>query len=128
MTNILVEISAGELLDKISILELKLRFFTNTSQTENVQQELLILQEAYLLNINPTRELVKNFNLLRDVNHDLWQLENKIRLLIINEDYSKCFIDTTKSIHDKNDMRAKIKKNINGLTNSTIIEEKDYFT
>mgnify|MGYP001174516428 FL=1 len=130
MTNkskkILSEISAGELLDKISILEIKLDKIKDESNQKEITKEYNILQEVKKLNIKTTSEIENLFREIKKVNMDLWLIEDKIRIFEKNKDFGQTFINLARSVYVNNDKRAKIKSRINTLLGSNIKEIKKY--
>jgi len=121
---VLAPISIGELIDKITILELKLEFLTDTNKLENVNTELShlnkILDELTLIDITVERDALKL------VNRRLWHIENYKRECEKNQTFDDEFIETARQVYLKNDLRAEIKRRINIMVGSTIIEEKSY--
>jgi len=121
---ILAPISLGELIDKITILELKLEFLTDVNKLENVKTELThltnTLNELDIPDIVPERETLKL------VNRRLWNIENFKRECEKNQNFGEEFIDAARQVYLKNDLRAEIKRKINTMVGSTIIEEKSY--
>ncbi len=116
-------ISIGELVDKITILEIKKNKLQN-SKLENVLKELSFLRELIKKhNIKITNDL---FSQLKDINLSLWNIEDKIRVKEKNKEFDNTFIELARSVYFKNDKRAEIKKSINQLFNSEISEEKFY--
>ena len=117
-------ISIGELIDKITILELKLEFLTDTNKLENVNTELSylnkILDELTIPDITAERDALKL------VNRRLWHIENFKRDCEKNQTFNEDFIETARQVYLKNDLRAEIKRRINTMVGSTIIEEKSY--
>ena len=126
MNKIIVEVSAGELLDKISILEIKKEKIKNTEKLLFVEEEYNILKEYLNKNINLDTEIKKYFSDLKKTNLKLWKIEDEIRICEKNSDFSKIFIELARSVYFFNDERAKIKLDINKHTGSKIIEVKDY--
>lgn len=124
--SVLVPISLAELLDKISILELKCRKFTDQKKLNNVLAELTALETAMNTNIIFSDSLQVLFDDLRNVNETLWFLEIKIRKQMADGDLNKQFIETAQNIINSNERRAQIKNQINIITNSNIVDEKDY--
>jgi len=123
-----IEVSNGEILDKLSILELKLHFMEDESQKANVQKEYDLLKTVstkILLTNNKTfpEDL---YNELRHINLKLWSIEHKIRSKEFNDEFDKGFIQLARSVYKTNDKRARIKKEINVLTGSMLVEEKHY--
>ena len=124
---ILAEISVGELFDKITILNIKTKKISDNDKLHNIQTELKILEEQSkkidVLDINSLNELVSQ---LQYINEDLWDIENQKRECEAKKDFGEIFIKLSRDVHFKNDIRAKIKKEINLLSNSQIVEEKEY--
>jgi hypothetical protein len=123
-----IEVSNGEILDKLSILELKLHFMEDESQKANVQQEYDLLKTVstkILLTNHKTfpKDLYKD---LSNVNLKLWSIEHKIREKEFNDEFDKDFIKLARSVYTTNDKRARIKKEINVFTGSMLVEEKHY--
>jgi len=123
---ILSEISAGELLDKISILEIKIDKIKNKNSLTEINKEYEILKEVKKLNINFTVELDRLFKEIKDINLNLWNIEDKIRICEKNKDFSETFIELARNVYFNNDKRAKIKSKINELLGSNIKEVKEY--
>ena len=130
MTNkskkILCEISAGELLDKISILEIKLDKIKNKNSQEEISKEYRILKEAQVSNIKTTEKIKQLFREIKEVNLNLWDIENEIRIYEKKKDFSKKFTELSRSVYFNNDKRAKIKSEINEILGSNIKEIKQY--
>ena len=116
-------ISIGELVDKITILEIKKNKLQN-SKLENVLKELSFLRKLMEKNqIEITDDL---FTQLKEINLTLWNIEDQIRIKEKNKEFDNIFIELARSVYFKNDKRAEIKKRINRLSNSEITEEKSY--
>ena len=130
MTNkskkILSEISAGELLDKISILEIKLDKIKNNNDQEEINKEYKLLKEVQDLNIKITEKIKKLFKEIKEVNLILWDIENGIRTCEKNKDFGKKFTELSRAVYLNNDKRAKIKFEINEILGSNIREIKQY--
>ena len=130
MTNkfkkILSEISAGELLDKISILEIKLDKIKNKESREEINKEYKMLKEVKNSKIKMTEKLKILFKEITDVNIILWNIENKLRICEKNKDFGETFIELARSVYIANDKRSRIKLEINKLLGSNIIEIKQY--
>ena len=130
MTNkskkILSEVSAGELFDKISILEIKLDKVKDKSSQEEIAKEYNSLKEAKNLNIKSTEKLEELFKKIKEVNLKLWNIEDKIRICEKNKDFGETFIDLARGVYLNNDKRAKIKSTINERLGSNIKEIKQY--
>ena len=116
-------ISIGELIDKITILEIKKNKLQN-SKLENVLKELSFLRKLMGRHqIEITDDL---FTQLKEINLTLWNIEDQIRIKEKNKEFDNTFIELARSVYFKNDKRAEIKKSINRLSNSEITEEKFY--
>ena len=126
---ITVEISPGELLDKISILEIKIEKIKDNDSIFQIQKEYKILKSSQraLMEITPEKEgIEKLFLNLKSINLILWDIEDKIRVCEKNKDFSKKFIDLARDVYFNNDKRAKIKFEINKILKSNIKEIKSY--
>ena len=123
---ILTEISPGELLDKISILEIKLIKITDKNNLFEINKEYEILKKTQNSTIKLDDEIKDLFNSLKDVNLYLWDVEDKIRICEKNKDFGKEFIELARKVYVNNDKRAKIKSSINKILGSNIKEIKDY--
>jgi len=116
-------ISIGELVDKITILEIK-KIKLQNSKLENVLKELSFLRKLIEKHqIEITDDL---FTQLKEINLTLWNIEDQIRIKEKNKEFDNIFIELARSVYFKNDKRAEIKKRINQLSNSEITEEKSY--
>tara|TARA_B100000745_G_scaffold69996_1_gene41758 strand:+ start:132 stop:533 length:402 start_codon:yes stop_codon:yes gene_type:complete len=120
------EISAGELLDKISILEIKIDKIKDKDNQIEINKEYKILKETKDLNIKTTTKIESLFSELKKINLNLWYIEDKIRICEKNKDFGKNFIDLARNVYLNNDKRAKIKSEINKLLDSNIKEIKQY--
>ena len=126
---ILAPISVGELVDKITILMIKQQRITNLDKLKNINHELAQLME--LLNALPRDDFEKitdMFSELLAVNNELWNLENYKRACEQTQNFDLVFIETARNVYLKNDDRARIKREINLLTGSDIVEVKDHPT
>lgn len=122
-----VEISNGELLDKLSILEIKLLKIEDENKITNVINELTELNPYYIQFIEEYGDVIKDLYLkLSRINHRLWVIEDEIRILERNRSFDKDFIFLARLVYKVNDLRAKTKREINDITNSTLVEEKSY--
>ena len=126
MNKILVEVSVGELLDKISILEIKKERISNQESAKFIEKEYLILKDQLDKNIKYDEKLDKLFNKLKDINIALWEKEDEKRSYEKNSDFGEKFIKVSRDIHFFNDDRSKIKLEINKITGSLIREIKQY--
>ena len=120
------EISAGELLDKISILEIKIDKIKDKNSQEQIRKEYTILKDAKNLNIQSTDKIEKLFKEIKEVNLNLWNIENKIRICEKNKDFGQTFIELARSVYFNNDKRADIIYRINKILGSNIKEIKQY--
>jgi len=123
---ILTEISAGELLDKISILEIKLNNIKDEEKLIEINKEYKSLKETRNSNIEITKDLEGLINQLNETNMKLWKIEDEKRLCEKNKDFGKIFINLARNVYINNDKRAKIKSDINKLLGSNIKEVKSY--
>ena len=120
------EISSGELLDKISILEIKLKKIKDKENLKEINKEYAILKQSQNLNIKLTNELKDLFDELKKVNLNLWDIEDKLRICEKNKDFGEKFIELARGVYINNDSRSKIKSEINKLLGSNIKEIKQY--
>ena len=125
METINVPISPGELLDKITILEIKSEHIKNDTKLANVQTELKLLSDIWD-KTSPNNELDNLKQELRYNNQALWDIEDKIRIKESNKEFDQVFIELARSVYIQNDKRAETKKKINLKLGSVIVEEKSY--
>ena len=123
---ILTEISAGELLDKTSILEIKLNNIKDKEKLVDINKEYKSLEDTRKSNIEMTENLQKLINQLIEINLKLWNIEEEKRICEKNEDFGNNFIKLSRNVYKNNDKRAKIKSDINKLLGSNIKEVKSY--
>ena len=126
MNKILVEVSVGELLDKISILEIKKEKISNKESLEFINREYSVLKEQLNKNVKSDEKLNEFFESLKKINAKLWSFEDEKRLYEKKSDFGDNFIKISRDIHFLNDDRAKIKLEINKYTGSKIREIKEY--
>ena len=126
MNKILVEVSVGELLDKLSILEIKKIRIKDPSKLNFINEEYDILKNQFEKNVKIDDKLNDLFKELKDINNKLWDIENEKRLCEKNSDFGDLFIKTSRDIHFLNDKRGNIKLEINNHTGSKIKEIKEY--
>jgi len=124
---ILVEISVGDLFDKITILNIKLKKITDNEKLINISKELEVLNaESKKVKVLDQKILFDLTSKLQNINEELWDIENLKREFEAKKDFGELFIKLSRDVHFKNDIRAEIKKEINLLSNSNIVEEKEY--
>jgi hypothetical protein len=123
---ILVEIAPGELLDKVTILELKLERLSDPGKAANVriEYEALLPMTQSLLEGRP--DLAELFAALKDVNGEIWDIEDRVRDCERAKDFGETFVEIARSVYKTNDRRAATKRLINEKLNSRIVEEKSY--
>tara|TARA_B100000886_G_scaffold243412_1_gene170960 strand:- start:8 stop:394 length:387 start_codon:yes stop_codon:yes gene_type:complete len=121
-----IQVSAGELLDKITILEIKNERISDPKKLANVRNELASLAAENPFDFNNWTELSVLLEELRIVNRSLWDIEDQIRTCENISDFGDTFVQLARSVYMQNDARADIKKRINILTNSNLTEEKSY--
>ena len=126
MNKILVEVSVGELFDKISILEIKKNKIKDKEKIKFINDEYNLLKEQMSKKVKTDENLDRLFESLKDINSKLWVIEDDKRLCEKNSDFSEKFIKLSRDIHFLNDKRASIKLEINNHTGSKIKEIKEY--
>ena len=126
MNKILVEVSVGELLDKISILEIKQEKIKDAESLKFITDEYNVLKAELDKNIKTDENLKNLFNSLKEINSKLWVIEDDKRMCEKNKDFGEKFIKLSRDVHFLNDNRAKIKLEINNHTGSKIKEIKEY--
>ena len=126
MNKILVEVSVGELIDKLSILEIKKDKIKDSNKLEFINEEYVILKNQFDKSVKIDNKLNNLFKSLKDINNKLWDIENEKRLCEKNSDFGEKFIKTSRDIHFLNDNRGIIKLEINNYTGSKIKEVKEY--
>ena len=124
--SIKIELSIGELLDKISILQIKAERIDDPSKVKNINKELDVLMSLWNDSPYSGTNLSSEINELKNINEALWDIEDKIRDKERNQLFDKDFIELARSVYFTNDKRAEIKRIINGKTGSELIEEKSY--
>jgi hypothetical protein len=120
-----IEVSNGEILDKLSILQIKSTKFNDIYKLSNVENERRSLLPMYDL-ISTTSEIRQKFHDLININSKLWDIEDMIRIKEQRKEFDEEFIELARSVYKTNDIRAEIKRDINLLSNSELIEEKSY--
>ena len=126
MNKIIIEVSIGELLDKISILEIKKEKIKDTEKLKFISSEYSILKKQLDDNIKPDNKLNELFNSLKNINAKLWVIEDDKRQCEKDKNFDEKFIKLSRDVHFLNDDRAKIKSEINNHTGSNIKEIKEY--
>ena len=126
MNKILVEISVGELLDKISILEIKKEKIKDLEKLKFIEDEYKSLKDQLDNNVKSDKKLNELFESLKKINSKLWVIEDKKRMCEKNSDFGELFVKLSRDVHFLNDDRAKIKLEINAQTGSKIKEIKQY--
>ena len=126
MNKIVVEVSVGELLDKISILEIKKEKIKDTEKLKFINNEYDVLKDQFFKNVKSDEKLDSLFKFLKEINNKHWVIEDDKRLCEKNSDFGDEFIKLSRDVHFLNDERAKIKLEINNHTGSKIKEIKEY--
>ena len=126
MNKILVEVSVGELLDKISILEIKQEIIKDLAKLKYINEEHSILRDQLNNNVKSDQKLTELFDSLKQINEKLWVIEDDKRQCEKEKDFTDSFIKLSRDVHFLNDDRAKIKLEINNHTGSKIKEIKEY--
>ena len=123
---VLIEIAPGELIDKITILEIKVDNVTDSVKLRNVQVELETLVAARDKSLPKSAELEALARQLKEINQELWHIEDDIRICERQQDFGHEFIALARAVYTTNDRRAAVKRQINELLGSRLIEEKEY--
>ena len=126
MNKILVEISVGERLDKISILEIKKEKIKDSEKLKFINDEYNVLKDQLIKNVKSDQKLDELFKSLKEINSKLWIIEDNKRMCEKNSDFTDNFIKLSRDVHFLNDDRAKIKLQINNYSGSKIKEIKEY--
>lgn len=126
MNKILIEVSVGELLDKISILEIKKDKIKDHDKLSFISNELSLLRDEFKNNISSNKKIDTLYQSLKIINARLWVIEDEKRQCEKNKDFTENFIKLSRDVHILNDDRAKIKLEINKITSSKIREIKEY--
>ena len=121
-----VPISPGELVDKITILEIKKEFIKNDNKLKNINHEYDLLMKIYTTQISETDGISELKDKLKEINLELWKIEDDIRDCEREKSFSDTFIGLARSVYFTNDRRSKVKLEINLLLNSNLVEEKSY--
>jgi len=123
---LMVEVAPGELIDKITILEIKLLNIEDETKLANVRHEHEVLMETFRETIEETADLRALMDELREANKSIWDIEDEIRALERAQDFGDRFVAVARSVYRSNDLRAATKRKINELLDSALIEEKSY--
>lgn len=123
---IAVPLSPGELLDKITILEIKRALIEDDAKVKNVVDELSVLEGVRDREVPASTDVATLTNSLRDVNRALWKIEDDIREHERRGDFSASFVELARAVYKTNDVRASLKREVNTLLDSPIFEEKSY--
>jgi len=123
---ILIETSAGELVDKLTILEIKLERLTDPAKRENVRIEWETLDMVRNSSLAESAELSSLTVALKTINEQLWEIEDDIRECERAKDFGERFVELARNVYITNDERARLKREINDLLGSRIVEEKSY--
>ena len=126
MNKIIIEVSIGELLDKISILEIKKEKIKDPDKQKFINEEYSVLKNQLDKNIKTSEKLNELFQSLKKINEKLWVIEDEKRECEKNKDFGEKFVKLSRDVHFLNDDRAKIKLEINNITGSKIKEIKEY--
>ncbi|MEM6507555.1 MAG: DUF6165 family protein [Planctomycetota bacterium] len=124
--SVTIEVGAGELIDKITILEIKAERITDEAKLVNIRHELAVLTKTRDEQMKGTQELAGLSTELKSINEKIWDIEDDIRDCESRKDFGEAFIELARGVYHTNDKRAAVKKQINLLTGSGIIEEKSY--
>jgi hypothetical protein len=126
MTDIMTPISPGELLDKLTILNIKSKNITDATKLANVVVEQSALQSVVDAEIEPSSEITDLTIALQTVNKELWDIEDDIRDCERSKDFGAKFVDLARAVYVTNDKRSELKKQINLFLGSRLVEEKSY--
>ncbi len=118
-----IEVSNGEIVDKLTIIEIKLKHIKATAKRKNLQTEYEVLNAAVVKIIDKEHKYYKE---LLEINQELWDIEDRIRDLERDKDFEKNFVETARAVYFTNDKRSEVKRQINELTGSNLVEEKSY--
>ena len=124
--SIQIDISVGELLDKITILRIKAERIADVNKLENIKKELCVLQGQWESSPYISNNLDESTGALKKVNERLWDIEDQIRVKESQQQFDEEFVKLARSVYFINDERAEIKREINNKTGSNLVEEKSY--
>ncbi|MFN2309527.1 MAG: DUF6165 family protein [Gammaproteobacteria bacterium] len=123
---LMIEVGAGELIDKITILTIKSERMSDPAKLANVRHELAVLSRVRAAQLPGAAELARLEAALKQVNAELWEIEDAIRACEAEQDFGPRFVELARSVYIQNDQRAELKKAINALCGSSLVEEKSY--
>lgn len=126
MRAVMAPLSFGEAADKITILTIKSEWLSDAAQLENVRKELALLSDAFFATIARSAQFDALYADLIEVNRKLWVIENAIRVCEAEHDFGEDFVNLARAVYQNNDERARLKRAINALFGSDLIEEKSY--
>ena len=126
MSEILVPVSYGELLDKIAILQIKSERISDATKLANIRKELSALEKTWMAHPAAGHDIVELRARLKAVNERLWVIEDDIRIKEKAQQFDDAFVQLARSVYFENDQRARIKKDINTALGSAYVEEKSY--
>jgi hypothetical protein len=126
MASVQVDVSVGDLVDKIVILRIKSERMTDPQKRSNVRHELALLEEVWRTIVAASPAVGELETALKKVNEEIWDLEDRIRDHERSHDFGAAFIDVARAIYRTNDRRAALKRSINAALGSSIMEEKSY--
>lgn len=121
-----VEVSAGEFLDKMTILKIKSERIADPAKLTNIQNELEVLQQAWVASPLSQTDVSAQLRALKDVNEKLWDIEDRIREMEAQKRFDDDFVQLARSVYRYNDQRAAIKRELNEILGSRLVEEKSY--
>ena len=124
--SIKIELSVGELLDKVTILQIKAERIKDEAKLKNINKELQVLASLWSASPYAQKDLDKEISDLKAINEELWYIEDKIRDKESEQAFDSVFIELARSVYFTNDKRAEIKRIINSKTGSELVEEKSY--
>ncbi|MFV0506374.1 MAG: DUF6165 family protein [Bacteroidales bacterium] len=118
-----IEVSNGEIVDKLTIIEIKLSEITDKAKLTNLRKEYVVLDKAVATIISKDNELYKE---LLKINKELWDVEDRLRDMERRKDFGEAFVKNARAVYYTNDKRSEVKRKINEITNSDLVEEKSY--
>lgn len=126
MKSLVLEIGAGELFDRLTILEIKARYARDTAQRQRVARELRRTRELSERAQVPLGQVAPLVSELREVNERLWSIEDQLRLCEVNHDFGSTFVELSRSVYKNNDLRAAIKRRIDERVSPHFLQDKIY--